>query len=66
MVYLKLKEYMDLRGISRYYVAEKSGVRYPIVDRYYKNLVVRYDADTLDRICHALDCTPSDIIGYEP
>ncbi len=65
MIYLKIKEYMDARGISRYSVSEKSGIRYPIVDRYYKNQVARYDTDILDRICHVLDCTPSDLIGYK-
>ena len=65
MVKLTLKEYLDKMSITRYVVAQKTGIRYQIIDNYYKNKVVRYDSDILDRICRALDCNISDIIVFE-
>ncbi|MBQ9976852.1 MAG: helix-turn-helix transcriptional regulator [Clostridia bacterium] len=65
MVRLKLKEYLDLIGTTRYDLSVKSGIQYQIIDKYYKNKVVRYDSYVLDRICYTLDCDISDIIEYK-
>ena len=65
MVRLTLDRYLDARQITRYALSVKTGIRYAIVDKYYKNRVVRYDSDVLDRICRALDCKISDILTYE-
>ena len=61
-VRLKLKEYLDGRGITRYALAKQTGLTYPLVDRYYKNQLYRYDAETLNRIITALDCDLTDIL----
>ena len=65
MVRLTVKEYIDKNGISRYELAKRADVGYAIIDKYYKNTVVRYDSFVLDRICAALGCNISDIISYE-
>ena len=65
MVKLTLDRYLDERKITRYALSVKTGIRYAIVDKYYKNKVVRYDGDVLDRICRALDCSIADIMTYE-
>ena len=64
MVRLTLDNALAKHGISRYELAKRTGAQYHIIDSYYKNKVVRYDSDLLDRICHALDCDISDIIEY--
>ena len=64
MVKLKLDKCLKECGISRYELAKKTGTYYQIIDSYYKNKVVRYDSDLLNRICQALDCDISDIIEY--
>lgn len=61
-VRLCLKTYLDSRGISRYALAQATGIGYPTIDRYYKNEVVRYDADVLTRMVNALDCGIEDIL----
>lgn len=43
---------------------KRTGIRYQIIDKYYKNKVVRYDGFVLDRICNALDCKIEDIVVY--
>ena len=65
MVRLKLNEYLDEQKITRYELAKRSGIRFQIIDNYYKNRAVRYDSDILDRICTALDCELVDIISYK-
>ena len=65
MVRLTLDQYLIKQNISRYELSKRTGIRFQIIDNYYKNKVVRYDSDLLDRICHALDCDISDIIEYQ-
>lgn len=64
-VYLTLDEVLTRRSISRYELAKRTGIRYPIIDNYYKNKVVRYDSYVPEKICSALDCTAADLIRYE-
>lgn len=66
MIRLTLKEYLDAQEITRYELAKRSGIRFQIIDNYYKNKVVRYDSDVLDRICSALNCDITDIIARLP
>lgn len=64
MVRLTIDKYLDERGITRYELAKRTRVKFQTIDRYYKNLVVRYDSFILDRICAALECDLCDIIEY--
>jgi len=65
MIRLTLAEYMDGHGITRYELAKRTGVQFQILDKYYKNKLVRYDSYVLDKICTALSCDISDILKYE-
>ena len=65
MVRLTLNEYLSFKKITRYELAKRSGIRFQIIDNYYKNKVVRYDSDVLDRICTALGCDIKDILSYD-
>lgn len=64
MVKLTMDKYLEKENITRYELAKRTGIRFQIIDNYYKNKVVRYDSYVLDRICTALDCGISDIIEY--
>ena len=64
MVRLKIDQYLEKCGITRYELAKRTEVKFQTIDRYYKNRVVRYDSYILDRICTALDCSLSDILEY--
>lgn len=61
-VQLRLDKTLNNLGISRYELSKLTGVRYQIIDNYYKNKVVRYDGYVLSRICNALKCEISDIL----
>lgn len=64
MIKLTLDICLDKLGITRYELAKRTGIRFQIIDNYYKNKVVRYDSDILDKICTALDCNINDIIKF--
>lgn len=64
MVRLTLDKCLEKAGITRYELAKRTGIRFQIIDNYYKNKVVRYDSYVLDRICATLGCDISDIISY--
>lgn len=59
---LRLDKTLNNLGISRYELAKLTGIRYQIIDNYYKNKVVRYDGYVLSRICNSLQCEISDIL----
>ena len=64
MIRICLDKILTKANISRYELAKRTGIRYQIIDNYYKNKVVRYDSFVLDKICFALNCDISDIIEY--
>ena len=64
MVRLTLDKYLNENNITRYDLAKRTGIEYHIIDKYYKNTVVRYDSYIIDKICAALDCKISDLIEY--
>lgn len=65
MVKLTLDVYLDKRGITRYQLSKDTGIKFQIIDNYYKNKVVRYDSDILDRMCKALECSIGDLVEYK-
>ena len=65
MIKLILDSTMKKKNITRYELAKKTGIQYQVIDKYFKNKVVRYDSFVLERICDALDCKIEDIIKFE-
>ena len=65
MIRLTLDKALEKYGLTRYELANRTGIQYQIIDNYYKNKVRRYDSYVLERICDALGCQISDIIEYK-
>ena len=63
---LKLAEVIDSRNITRNHLASLTGVKYSVIDRYYKGKVERVDLDLLAKICFVLNCGVGDILEYHP
>ena len=61
-VRLRIDKTLKKMNVSRYELAKRTGIRYQIIDHYYKNQVVRYDSYVLSRICTALSCDITDIL----
>ena len=66
MIRLSMKDYLDKHGITRYELAKRSGISFQVIDKYYKNKVVRYDSYLLEKFCDALGCGVADLIEYKP
>ena len=66
MIRLSMKDYLDKHGITRYELAKRSGISFQVIDKYYKNKVVRYDSYLLEKFCDALGCGIADLIEYKP
>ncbi len=65
MIQLKIEQFIKSKDITRYELSKRTGIRFQIIDNYYKNKVIRYDSYVLDKICDALDCDISDILEYK-
>lgn len=65
MIRLTLDKELEKHNISRYELAKRAGIQYPVIDRYYKNRIKRYDADVLNNICTVLNCDIKDILEYK-
>ena len=64
-VEITLKEILEKRGISRNKLSIMLAVRYDLVNRYYKNSVIRVDIDIIARMCYVLNCDITDILKYK-
>ena len=63
---VKLAEVMDSRGITRNRLRTLTGVKYDVIDRYYKGTnVIMADLDFLAKVCCVLDCKIEDLLVYE-
>lgn len=66
-VRVKLKQVLDSRGITRNRLRTLTGVKYDVIDRYYKNETVQMaDLDFLAKVCCVLNCQMSDLLEYVP
>ena len=66
-VLVKLSVVLDSRGITRNRLRTLTGVKYEVIDRYYKGLSVELvDLDFLAKVCYVLGCEISDLLEYQP
>ena len=65
MIQLTLDKVLEKQNMSRYELAKRTEIQYHVIDKYYKNKVIRYDSFVLDKICDALKCDVSEIIEYK-
>ncbi len=65
-VVVKLAKIMDNSGISRNKLSQLTGIKYSVIDRYYRSdNIERVDLDLLAKFCYVLDCNVSDILEYK-
>ena len=63
---VKLAELLDGRGITRNRLRTLTGVKYEVIDRYYKGVSVEMaDLDFLAKVCFVLDCQVADLLEYQ-
>lgn len=65
-VKVKLAELLESRGITRNRLRTLTGVKYEVIDRYFKaDHVEMADLDFLAKVCYSLGCKIEDILEYE-
>lgn len=61
-----LANVMDARGITRNRLRTLTGVKYDVIDRYYKGQdIALVDLDFLAKVCYVLDCKIEDLLQYK-
>lgn len=64
-VKVKLAEVLDRRGITRNRLRTLTGVKYDVIDRYYKGIHIEMaDLGFLAKVCYVLECEISDLLEY--
>ncbi len=62
---IKLSKIMNEKGITRNKMRSLTGVKYEVIDRYYKaQNIERVDLDFLAKACFVLNCTVEDLLEY--
>ena len=65
-VRVKLREALDSRGITRNRLRTLTGVKYDVIDRYYRSECIQMaDLDFLAKVCCVLHCDLSELLEYE-
>ena len=63
---VKLAELLDKRKITRNKLSRLTGVKYDVIDRYYKaENITMVDIDLFAKICCVLNCEINDLLEYE-
>lgn len=61
-----VKDMMDKKGITKYEMAKRTGLKHQTVTAYYNNaLQTRVDLDVLSKMCFVLKCNISDVLEYQ-
>lgn len=66
MITNKLSEIMGRKRMTIAEVSRLTGIGYSVVQRLYNDTVLSIEIANLDKLCRALDCTPSDILKFKP
>src|SRR5262249_39727121 len=65
MIELKIREVAESRGIENPFALQTaSGLNYAVCHRLWKAQSKMIGIETLDKLCSALDCYPSDLFVY--
>ena len=63
MIEVRLKQVLEARGRTRYWLAKESGIDYTTLARIERaEASNRIELRVLDEICRALECQPGDIL----
>ena len=65
MIEVRLREVLEARGRTRYWLEKESGIHFNTLARIERaELSNRIELRVLDEICRALECQPGDILVW--
>jgi putative transcriptional regulator len=62
MIEVNLDEHLEKQGRTFYWLAKETGISHTTLWRLKKGHAKGINFDTLESICHALKCGPSDVL----
>lgn len=62
MIEFRLKEMLDERGRSAYWLSHQTGIAQQVLSRISQQKTAGIQWGTLERICKVLECLPGDLI----
>ncbi len=62
MVYIRLKELIEEREVTLYWLGEQPGLKYPTLRKILRGETKGVDFNTLDLICRYLNCKLNELI----
>ena len=63
---IKLKEMLEKSGLSKNKLSHRAEMQRTQINHFCNNTITRLDTDVLARLCHALNCSISDLLEYIP
>lgn len=65
MIEVRLKQYLEAHGRTRYWLAKESGIHFSTLARIARaDQSNRIELRVLDEICRALECQPGDLLVF--
>ena len=62
MIEIRVDELLDEHGRSFYWLAKETGISHTTLWRLKKGKALGINFDTLEKICHGLNCQPGDVL----
>ena len=64
MIEIRLAALLEKRGKSQYWLANETGLKQQTIAKLFKRQSKKIDFETMDAICKAFDCQPSEFLVY--
>lgn len=64
MIKLNVKSILEEQSKSQYWLAKETGISPNNIGKICNGETKNIRLDTMDKICHALNCTPNDILTF--
>lgn len=61
MYKLNLKNLLDAKGKTQYWLAKQTGISANNVSKIYNGETINIRLDTINKLCEALECTPCEL-----
>lgn len=65
-IQIHLDRLLKASGLSKNKLCQKAEIQRSQLNGYLNNTITRFDKDVLARLCHALNCSLSDLLEYIP
>ncbi len=62
MVYLNVKELLENKGKTKYWLVQKMNSDYDTIGAMMDNQTISIRFETIDKLCSVLECEPKDLI----